>query len=292
MASTSPTVASWELMLRIVNRADERGLKAGAIPKALDVSQQYWSKLTRGRGVRGTLSEDKLTTLLNLLEFDADEQAELLALRDVAKGRNPYAEYSALFSEQLMRFYGLEAGAQSIRSFENSVVSGLLQTEDYIRALMKAIVTTGRPTEVEQRVSARLQRQRLLDGPEPLQLSIVMGEAALMHQVGGPQVHRGQLRHLVELIERHPGTLDVRVIPYEAGAAIAGLNSATFHLLDFESGRLPTVGWVESAAYGEIIDTPKRVNDMDYLYKQVRSIALDQKESADLIGRLGRQKLR
>ncbi|NNH71023.1 helix-turn-helix domain-containing protein [Nocardia uniformis] len=289
MTGTSPTVANWELMLRIRNRADERGVKTGVIAKALDVSQQYWSALTRGRG---TLSEDKLKILMNLLEFDADEQTELLALRDIAKGRSPFAEYSALFNEHLMRFYGLEAGAQSIRSFENGVIPGLLQTEDYIRVLMKASVTTGRPTEVEQRVSARRRRQQRLDGPDPLELSVVMGEAALMYQVGSEEVQRQQLQHLIALAEEHTDTLDIRVIPYSAGGAIASLNSATFHLLDFQSARLPTVGWVESAAYGEIADDPKRVTALDYLYNQIQTIALNRKQSLDVIHRVASQQIR
>lgn len=286
MATTSPAVANWELMLRLRERAEERGMKSGAIAKALDVSQQYWSSLTRGRG---NLSEDKLTIFMNLLELDMDEQAELLTLRDIAKRRGPFAEFSALFNEQLMRFYGLEAGAQTIRSFENGVIPGLLQTEDYIRVLMKASVTTGRPTEVEQRVMARVRRQVRLGEPDPLELSVVMGQAALMYQVGGPDIHQEQLRHLIELAAQHPRTLDIRVIPYEAGGAIASLNSATFHLLDFESARLPTVGWVESAAYGELAEDPKRVNALDYLYSQIQSIALDQKASLALIDRIASQ---
>ncbi|MQY23148.1 helix-turn-helix domain-containing protein [Nocardia macrotermitis] len=283
MTRTSPTVAGWELMLRILNRATDRGVKAGAIAKALDVSQQYWSKVSHGRGM---LSEDKLAILLRLLEFEPADQGELRALREVAKGQNPYAEYSALFYESLMRFFGLEAGAQCIRSFENGVVPGLLQTEDYMRALMKGSVATGRPHEVEQRVKARRQRQQLLDDPEPLQLSVIMGEAALMYQVGGPEVHREQLRHLLTLIDGRPETLDIRLISFEAGGAIAALNSATFHLLDFESGRLPTLGWVEAAAYGEIAEDRKWVNEMGYLYSQVQSIALGREDSINLIDRI------
>ncbi|WP_373283118.1 helix-turn-helix domain-containing protein [Nocardia vinacea] len=273
-------------MLRIRKQADARGEKSNAVARALDVSPQYWSQLVKGKGVLG---EDKLKTLMNLLEFDADEQAELLVLRDVAKGRGPYAEYSALFSESLMRFYGLEDGAQSIRSFESGVIPGLLQTEDYIRVLMKANVTTGRPTEVEQRVSTRLQRQQRLNEPDSLQLSAIIGQAALMYQVGGPDVHRAQLRHLQRLVDQHPDTLDLRVIPFEAGGAIASLNASTFHLLDFESARLPTLGWVESAAYGEIVEDPKRVNDLDYLYNQVQLIALDPGDSQNLIDRIASQ---
>lgn len=280
MAGMSPTVANWELMLRIRSRADDQGLKTSTIVKALDVSQQYWSALNRGRG---TLAEDKLKDLLSLLEFDAEEREELHALRDIAKGRHPFAEYSALFNEQLMRFYGLETGAQSIRSFESTLIPGLLQTEDYIRVLMKSRVTTYRPTEVEQRVSARLQRQRLLAAPDPLEFSVVIGQAALMYKVGDDDVRSRQLQHLISMAERYPSTIEIRIVPYEAGGAIASLNSATFHLLDFKSARLPMLGWAESAAYFEVVDDPKRVTALDYLFSQIQSNALDRERSIELI---------
>ncbi|MGV9666054.1 helix-turn-helix domain-containing protein [Nocardia niigatensis] len=283
MAPVSPTIARWELMLRISSRAEERGEKGHTLARAVDVTPQYWSKLVKGRGV---LAEDKLTTLVKLLEFDPDERDELLELREVAKGSHPFAEFSALFNEQLMRFYGLEAGAQNIRSFENIVIPGLLQTEDYIRVLMKSRVSTYRPTEVEQRVSARLQRQRRLGGSDPLQLSVVMGQAALMYEVGGEDVRSGQLQHLISMAETHPDTLDIRVVPYEAGSAIASLNSATFHLLDFESARVPMLGWAESAAYFEVVEDPKRVTALDYLFNQIQSIALDRDRSVELIKRV------
>ncbi|GAB3209647.1 DUF5753 domain-containing protein [Nocardia tengchongensis] len=280
MTGMSPTVANWELMLRIRSRADDQGLKTSTIVKALDVSQQYWSALNRGRG---TLAEDKLKDLLSLLEFDAEEREELHALRDIAKGRHPFAEYSALFNEQLMRFYGLETGAQNIRSFESTLIPGLLQTEDYIRVLMKSRVTTYRPTEVEQRVSARLQRQRLLTAPDPVEFSVVIGQAALMYKVGDDDVRSRQLQHLISMAERYPGTIEIRIVPYEAGGAIASLNSATFHLLDFKSARLPMLGWAESAAYFEVVDDPKRVTALDYLFSQIQSHALDRERSIELI---------
>lgn len=75
-----------------------------------------------------------------------------------------------------------------------------------------------------------------------------------MCQVGGPQVHRQQLLHLLNLAADSSNTIDLRVIPFEAGDSLAGLNAATFHLLDFQSARLPTVGWLETAIYG---DSPK-----------------------------------
>ncbi|WP_458687184.1 Scr1 family TA system antitoxin-like transcriptional regulator [Nocardia tengchongensis] len=73
------------------------------------------------------------------------------------------------------------------------------------------------------------------------------------------------------------------IVPYEAGGAIASLNSATFHLLDFKSARLPMLGWAESAAYFEVVDDPKRVTALDYLFSQIQSNALDRERSIELI---------
>lgn len=282
MARTSPTVAGWELMLRVRIQANALGVKATTIQKTLDISSAYWSQVANYRGV---LTEDKLKILLDLLEFEPDEQEELIALRMIAKSRGWWNEYSALFSDELARFFGLEDGAESIRSVESGVIPGLLQTEDYIQALLSSPLSTGRPTEIGQRVRARLRRQHRLDGPDPLQLSVIIGQAALMQEIGGPEVQRNQLRHLLQLADQYSDNLVVRVQPFTG----ASLNASTFHLLDFESSRLPTLGLLESAIYVEIVYDSKRVETLDYLYRRVESIALDRDESARLIARIASQ---
>ncbi|WP_194838268.1 DUF5753 domain-containing protein [Nocardia sp. XZ_19_369] len=287
MTQTSSVVAGWELMIRIKQQIADRGIKASTIQRELDIGATYWSQLVNFKGL---LTDEKLKILMQLLEFEPDEQQELLDLRAVAKTRGWWSEYSALFDDELLRFYGMENGAQTIRSFENGVIPGLLQTEDYVRLLMKSSVTTGRPTEVEQRVRVRLARQRRLKGPDPIQLSVVMGEAALAYVVGDPlEVHAPQLRHLQSLVETLPDTLDVRIIPFTNGAGIASLNAATFHILGFESPRLPKVGWLETAIYGEVASDTKRVDALDYLHNQLRSMALSREESLQLIDQTARQ---
>ncbi|NKY49175.1 Scr1 family TA system antitoxin-like transcriptional regulator [Nocardia vermiculata] len=161
MSRTSPTVAGWELMLRIREQSKTLGVTATKIQRALGISAAYWSQVTHFQGV---LTEEKLRPLLDLLEFEPDEQRELMALRELAKGKGWWDEYSALFDDEQSRFYGLEDGACRIRSVDNGVVPGLLQTEDYVRALVSSVGATGRPTEANQRVRARLQRQRRLEG--------------------------------------------------------------------------------------------------------------------------------
>lgn len=145
-------------------QVERHGLKGGGIAKVLGITPQYWSSVTVGKFL---FPRELLEKTLDLLEFDDDDRGELLGLREIAKERAPLAAYSALFGESLIRLYGLEAGAHAVRTFENSVVPGLLQTEDYARALMRSTAAT-RPTEAEQRVRARLDRQRRLDPPDPV----------------------------------------------------------------------------------------------------------------------------
>jgi hypothetical protein len=111
---------------------------------------------------------------------------------------------------------------------------------------------------------------------------VIIGQAALMQQIGGPEVQREQLRHLLQLADRYSDTLDLRVQPFTG----ASLNASTFHLLDFESPRLPTLALLESAIYVEIVYDPKRVETLDFLHSRVESIALDRDESLRLIDQI------
>ncbi|MBF6439276.1 DUF5753 domain-containing protein [Nocardia cyriacigeorgica] len=278
MAPTSPTVAGWELMLRIRQRTKELGVTAGAIQKSLSIGATYWSQVVNFKGV---LTEAKLSILLDMLEFSADERRELLELRAAAKERGWWNQYSALFGEDTLRLFGLEHGASSVNSYESGVIPGLLQSEDYIRALTSSIVAT-KPAESEQRVRVRLRRQQRLLDDDPLRLTVIVGQAALMQQVGGPAVQKAQLRHLAEMIESHPDTIDLRVIPFTAEGT-AAVNAATVHLLDFDSARLPTVAWLESAVYAQLIDDGRMIDQLKYQYERTRSSALTRTETLDLI---------
>jgi transcriptional regulator with XRE-family HTH domain len=278
MAPPSPTVATWELVLRLRQRRDQLGIEVKTIPEALGFSRNYWSAVENERRV---LAADKLVKLMELLEFDDDEQRELLELRDAAKERGWWTRYSGLFSTELQRFFGLEHGAQGIRTYESLIIPGLLQTEDYARAMMSADMTV-RQVEVEQRVGVRMSRQERLGGEEPLHLTAIISQAALLQQIGGPGVLRGQLAHLANMIEEHPDTLEVLVIPFTATAC--GLFGAgTFHLIDFVSPRLSTLAWQETVTTQGIIDEPTQVRDLSMTYGEALRSTMNAQDSLSLI---------
>lgn len=276
--SSSPTVASWELALRLRERREQMGIEVKTITQELGFSRNYWSAVENERKI---LSEESLTKVIDLLEFDKDERRDLLELRAMAKERGWWAPYSGLFDGELLRVFGLEYGAQSIRTYESLLIPGLLQTADYARAIMTPDVTI-RQVEVDQRVEVRLRRQERLDGDNPLHLTTIVSEATLRQQIGGPAVLRRQLEHLADLIEAHPDTIEVRVIPFTA-TSCSLFGAATLYLIDFENPRLPTVAWHETVTTWGIHEDPTQVRDMTKAYGEALGHTLSERGSLEMI---------
>ncbi|MFE3442417.1 helix-turn-helix domain-containing protein [Nocardia sp. NPDC059180] len=281
MAPISPAVARWELVLRIRRRREQLGIDTATVIKSLGIARAYWSHFENDRRL---ITDDKLKALCAILEFDEDEQRELIALRAAGKERGWWTRYGALFSDETMRLWSMEYGAQSIRSYESLLIPGLLQTADYSRALMATDTTFIRQAEVDQRVEVRLKRQERLHGPDPLELTVVLSQAALMQQIGGPDVLRGQLEHLIEQMESHP-TIDIRLMPFVATGGFV-LGGATFHLIDFDSPALPTIAWHEFPVMPGFIEDEKKVQALNVTLSLVQAEALSRTDSLDLIKRL------
>jgi transcriptional regulator with XRE-family HTH domain len=280
MALPSPVVAGWELVLRLRDRRDQIGVEVKQITQTLGFSRNYWSAVENERKI---LSEEALKKLLQLLEFGPDEAREMLSLREIAKDRGWWSDYSALFDGELRRFFGLEHGAHSIRSYENLLIPGLLQTPEYARAVIHPDVTVPR-VQVQQRVDVRMRRQRRLDDEAALSLTTVISEAALHQQIGGPQVLRGQLEHLVALIDKYPENLHVHVVPFSA-TACSLFGGATVYLIDFENTRLPTVVWQETVTAWGVIDERPQVDAISAAFTEALQRSLDRRESKKMIQR-------
>ncbi|WP_228785982.1 helix-turn-helix domain-containing protein [Nocardia terpenica] len=277
MAPTSPTVARWELIRRLRERRQQLGLDAAVVSKAVSISPANWSHVESDRRM---LTEEKLRIMCDLLEIDDEERDLLFQLRAVGKRRGWWQDYSALFSGELLRFYGLEYGAESVRTYDSVLVPGLLQTADYAHALIASDTTFIPQAQVKQRVDVRVRRQQRLTDDEPLQLTAVVSEAALRQQIGGADVLRGQLRHLADMIEKHP-TVDIRFIPFHA---TGGMHSgATFHLLDFASTVLPTMGWYESPGPSGLLEDSNAVQALEVTHELAQNSALSREDSFALV---------
>ncbi|MBO4209239.1 helix-turn-helix domain-containing protein [Micromonospora echinofusca] len=153
----SPTVQAWELSLRLRERREELGMTAVAAGRASGITQAYVSGVEAGRV---KLPADRLAQLVKIYEIDPREAVELEKLRVGAMQRAWWHQFSQLFPADFLRFLGYEAGADHIRSYDNELLHGLLQTEEYARAVIRGGNTYVRLTEMDRRVNTRMSRQR------------------------------------------------------------------------------------------------------------------------------------
>lgn len=177
-------------------------------------------------------------------------------------------------------FAKLERSARTIQDYESLAMPGLLQTEDTARALLSAGRPTDSPDVIDELVAMRMERQLVLTQDTPPKLWIVLDEPVIRRPVGGRDVHRKQLDHLLQAAEQ-PG-ISVQAIPFDTGAH-AGL-VATFHILGFETG--PDIAYSEDPATGHILERPELVRAMSDAYNALRLSVLPMVASVELIKKI------
>lgn len=173
----------------------------------------------------------------------------------------------------IKQYAELEAQASQKFVFELATVNGLLQTEEYARAVLGVL----RKDNLDSRVANRMERQRALERANPLLLWAVLGEAALHQEVGGREVMRNQLAHLLSF--RDHAWVHIQVLPYTAGAH-AGTPGA-FTLFRFENG--PDLAYNEDYISGHLHANPQDVIALTLRYAHLQAAALSVQDSADLI---------
>ncbi|MCC9311323.1 Scr1 family TA system antitoxin-like transcriptional regulator [Kitasatospora sp. RB6PN24] len=169
----------------------------------------------------------------------------------------------------------IERKARRIRSLDNGVMPGLLQTEEYMRALI-ASHTPGLPREVEaERIAARMARQAVLRGEA--RVEFLLEEGVLRRQVGGPAVMARQLRRVLEM--SHLPNVGIHALPFELGAD-AG-SGTSLRLVESANGR--QVLYSESLTRGHVITDAEEISSWDQLYHRARARALNADDSRRLI---------
>lgn len=170
----------------------------------------------------------------------------------------------------------MEARATFISTFQSQVVYGLLQTEAYAKALL-CVEYSDRVDEI---VAARLERQRILARETPPVLLVVLDEALLHRKVGGRQVMREQLAHLLTFVDRP--WIQVQVMPFSAGEHTGMTGS--FNLLRFGSD--PDLFYTESYDSGHMTANPQVIRERSVGYARLQADALTPEDSALLIARV------
>jgi transcriptional regulator with XRE-family HTH domain len=213
------------------------------------------SKISRIELGRVGFKERDVVDLLTLYGVtDADERSQFLDLVHQSNQPGWWHRYSDLIPRWFEDFVGLEEAANRIQAYELQFVPGLLQTEDYARA----IASHGRPQtvndDVERRVALRLQRQKVLLGPQAPRVWAIVDESVLHRPLGGRRVLRAQIDHLLELTTM--SHISLQVVAYRiSGYAAEG----AFTLLRFSEPELPNIAYIEYLTGALYLEKPDEI---------------------------------
>ncbi|MER5970688.1 helix-turn-helix transcriptional regulator [Streptomyces sp. NPDC002055] len=256
---------------------ESRGVTREAAGYSIRASESKISRMELGRVSFKARDVEDLLTLYGVV--DGAEREALLGLAREANVAGWWHSYGDVLPGWFQTYVGLEGAASSIRSYEVQFVHGLLQTEEYVHA----VVTRGQPeatrSEVERRVALRLERQKLLVSERGPEFHVVLDEAALHRPYGGSAVMRGQLRHLAEISERPNVTL--QVMPFAFGGHAA--ESGAFTLLRFPESDLPDVVYLEQLTSALYLDKRDEVAQYERAMERLHKDALSPAESREVL---------
>jgi uncharacterized protein DUF5753/helix-turn-helix protein len=204
-----------QLGMALRRHREAQSLDRDAAAGALACSESKISRIEAGVvGMKAT----ELRELLDLYQVTGKEREDLEQLRVQTSKRRKPTTYGTAVPDWFRRYVSLEEGATEIRIYAVEPIDGLLQTEDYARAVIEAS-TLPPPGDVDRLVAARMARQEALAAENPIQAHVVLAEGSLRAEIGGPDVMREQIRHLRKLADLPNVTL--QIVPFRSGAHAA-----------------------------------------------------------------------
>jgi transcriptional regulator with XRE-family HTH domain len=270
----SPALNRRELgaVLRALRGA--KGLTVEQVAERLLCSPSKVSRMETGQGATARDVRD----LCDLYEVaDPAERDRLMTLAREGKGPARWQRYELAYAT----YAELEQGALAISAFQSSVVHGLLHTADYARAGHEGAMPRLDPDRIDLQIEAKLTRQRILTRDDPPRFEVVLDEAALHRMVGGRRVMADQLTKI--LVTANLPNVVVQVLPYERGFHPAV--ESNFSILELPNPA-PGVVFVEGLIGSTYLDRPEDLERYREVFDRLQSIALNPKDTADLIADL------
>ena len=281
--TTGPTVRRRRLGTELRKLRESNGYKLEEVAAQLGVAPSTLSRIETGK------APTKSAYLNQMLEmYGVVEPGQRQVLVDMAREghrKGWWAAYDDVLPSGFDIFVGLEAETAAVRGYEISVVHGLLQTPDYARAVLGEMFPRHATDQIDRLVDLRIERQRRLDDDPPLDLWAILDEAVIRRPVGGNQVMRHQLEHLVNMAAK-PG-VTMQVLPFASGAH-AG-HGGPFSILEFPNRTDSEVAYVESVAGYLYLEKDREVRTRVEAFDRLRAAALSPSASADLIAEVANE---
>jgi transcriptional regulator with XRE-family HTH domain len=274
VARRSPTVRERRLARALRHLREEAGLTIEDVAEKLEMSASTVSRMETAQvGVRPR----DLRFLLDMYEVSEAERNQLLQIARERRQQRWWREYADLPN---ILFAGLEEDASAIWQYSTQLIPGLLQTEAYARTVLQAIRLDAKPGDVERRLELRIHRQELLTSEQAPEYWVVLDEAVVRRQVGGPTVMADQLGGLVEAAKRPNVTL--QVLPFASGEH-AGMDGefTIFHYLESAD---PDVVYIENTGSDLYLEAPEVTRRYNKIFDHLRAAAQNPGESIRTLG--------
>jgi transcriptional regulator with XRE-family HTH domain len=258
----------------------EQGISREEAGEAIRASAWKIHRLENGQV---SFKERDVVDLLRLYGVaDPGEVAAFVILAREANQPGWWHHYGDVLPQWFRAYVDLESAAVLIRSYEAQFVPGLLQTEEYMRAVIQGALLDDTPDVAEQRVQLRLTRQKLLDREDAPRLWAVVDEAALRRPVGSREVMRTQLERLIEAADLPNVTL--QVLPFAAGAHPAMVGA--FSILRFPEPELPDVVYLEHLTNAIYLDKEDDVDQYLHVMETICVRAAAPDRTVELLSRI------
>ena len=274
-----PTVRRMLVGARLRRLRTELGLTREEAAQAIRASEWKIHRLENGQV--GFKDRDIIDLLARYQVTDPAEVADFLTLAREANTPGWWQHYGDVLPSWFRTYVDLEQAATLIRTYEGQFVPGLLQTDDYMRAVVRGAHLEESGDEVGRRVRLRMARQILLTREGPPRLWAVVDEAALRRPVGGQEVMRGQLERLIEATKLPNVTL--QILPFAVGAH-AAMGSA-FSILRFADRELPDIVYLEHLTNAVYLD---RRNEVERYLDAMELLCVDSEPPARTVELLER----
>jgi transcriptional regulator with XRE-family HTH domain len=277
-ARRSPTVRRRRLAIELRRLRTAAGLSLEDAGAHIERTAATISRIENAQvGIRAR----EVGALLDLYDVGKDDpmRETLLTMAREARQKGWWHPFGDVLPSWFQVYVGLEAAASSIWMYQLHLISGLLQTEDYARAVLSSGGQFTTTAEVERHVAVRMARQAILTGDNPTKLWTVIDESVLRRQVGDPEVMRAQLERLAEEAVRPNITL--QVLPLTAGSIQV---PGSFSLLKFpEDPSDPPIVYLEHLGGSLYLDKAEDADRYGVAVGHLQAAALSPQDSAELI---------
>ena len=269
-----PTVRSRRVGTELRRLREDAGVTTAQAAELLSCSPAKISRIENG------IVSVRVVDLRLLLDRYGDQDQEhrtyLERLARESNKRGWWQDYDDTIPPYYADFIGLETDASYIKTWEATIVPGLLQTPEYAKAVMLANPAMISPDKLENFISIRHERQARLEQGTDVRLDAVIWEAVLITTVGSDEVQRGQLSRLLELMDRP--NISVQVLPLEAGdqASMCG----SFVMFSFGSERSVSTVFVENLTSSQYLERDQELRGYTLVFDALRSAALSPAASA------------